>query len=87
MSCLSQLKQKILTPMDTKKSSALAVKIAESKGLNSDVVLGLKMAAMIHDIGKIQIPGESLSKPGKLSHQERELIKSHSQVAYSILQG
>ena len=65
--------------------SALAVKIAEEMGLGREVIVGLKMAAMIHDIGKIQIPGEILSKPGKLSPQERELIKTHSQAGYSIL--
>ena len=65
--------------------SALAVKIAEEMGLDSEVIVGLNMAAMIHDIGKIQIPGEILSKPGKLSPQERELIKTHSQAGYSIL--
>ena len=68
-----------------KRVSALVVKIAESMKLDKNVIVGLTMAAKIHDIGKIQIPGEILSKPGKLSPQEWELIKTHSQAGYSIL--
>jgi len=45
----------------------------------------LNMAAMIHDLGKITIPGEILSKPGKLSMIEKELIKTHSQAGWNIL--
>jgi HD-GYP domain-containing protein (c-di-GMP phosphodiesterase class II) len=40
---------------------------------------------MIHDIGKIYIPAEILSRPGKLSYQEMELIKTHPQVGYDII--
>jgi len=43
------------------------------------------MAGLIHDIGKINVPAEILSKPGALSETEFALIKTHSQVGYEIL--
>jgi HD-GYP domain-containing protein (c-di-GMP phosphodiesterase class II) len=43
------------------------------------------MASFIHDIGKIYIPAEILSKPGKLSEAEFNLIKSHPQIGYDIV--
>jgi HD-GYP domain-containing protein (c-di-GMP phosphodiesterase class II) len=46
---------------------------------------GLRLATLIHDIGKIRVPGEILSKPGKLSHIDFGAIEIHPQVAYDIL--
>lgn len=43
------------------------------------------MAGIIHDIGKISVPSEILSRPGKLSKIEFDLIKMHPQVGYNIL--
>jgi HD-GYP domain-containing protein (c-di-GMP phosphodiesterase class II) len=43
------------------------------------------MAGLIHDMGKISVPGEILSKPGRLNDAELQLIKRHPQVAYEIL--
>jgi HD-GYP domain-containing protein (c-di-GMP phosphodiesterase class II) len=43
------------------------------------------MAGVIHDIGKISVPGEILSKPGKISENEFGIIKEHPQVGYNIL--
>jgi HD-GYP domain-containing protein (c-di-GMP phosphodiesterase class II) len=45
------------------------------------------MASIVHDIGKINIPAEILSKPGKLSELEFALIKTHPQVAADLLEG
>jgi HD-GYP domain-containing protein (c-di-GMP phosphodiesterase class II) len=45
----------------------------------------LRLAATIHDIGKVAVPAEVLSKPGRLSALEFELIKKHSQVGFDIL--
>ncbi len=47
----------------------------------------IKLAAIIHDIGKLTIPSEILSKPGRLKPHEFDLIKEHSQVGYDILKG
>jgi len=63
----------------------LARCIAQEMRLNAERIEGLRMGATIHDIGKIHLPAEILSKPGKLSNMEFELIKTHAQVGYDIL--
>ncbi len=63
----------------------LARCIAQEMGLDTDRVDGLRMGATIHDIGKIYLPAEILSKPTKLTDTEFALIKSHCQVGYDIL--
>ncbi len=65
----------------------LAQEIAKEIGLSNSVVEGVKMAAIIHDLGKISIPAEILSKPTKLTDIEFSLIKTHPQVGYEILKG
>ncbi len=59
--------------------------IAEVMGLAGDDVDGIRIAAALHDLGKIAVPAEILSKPGKLSGPEFALIKNHPCVAYDIL--
>ena len=63
----------------------LAVAIVGEMGINSDRVEGIRMAGVIHDLGKISVPSEILSKPGKINEYEFELIKNHAQVGYDIL--
>jgi PAS domain S-box-containing protein/putative nucleotidyltransferase with HDIG domain len=63
----------------------LARAIADEMRLPSDVIDGIRMAGVIHDLGKISIPAEILSKPGKLSDIEFNLIKVHPQAGYDIL--
>jgi len=63
----------------------LARAIASEMNLSSDQVDGIRMASTIHDIGKISIPSEILSKPTKLTELEFNLIKTHSQSGYNIL--
>lgn len=63
----------------------LACAIAEGMALSHDEIYGLRMASVIHDLGKITVPSEILSKPGQLSALEYELIKSHVQAGYDIL--
>ncbi len=53
----------------------IAVAIAEEMNLKEDQISGIRMAAMIHDIGKINIPAEILSKPGELTDIEFRMIK------------
>ncbi|MDP2760356.1 MAG: PAS domain S-box protein [Sideroxyarcus sp.] len=67
--------------------SRLAREIAQEMGLGSELVEGIRLGAQIHDIGKIQVPSEILSKPGKLSVNEFELIKEHCLNGYDILKG
>ena len=68
-----------------KRVSILARAIAEEMGLCMDVVEFIETAAIIHDIGKLSVPSEILSKPTKLTNLEFELIKTHSQSGYNIL--
>jgi len=63
----------------------LARAIATEMGLPPDTIEGLRMAGSIHDIGKLSIPAEILSKPTKLSEIEFSLIKEHSRQGYEML--
>jgi putative nucleotidyltransferase with HDIG domain len=63
----------------------LAEALAEELGLSEDQVRGAHIAAAIHDIGKIYVPAEILSKPRSLSEAEFNLIKSHAQIGFDIL--
>jgi PAS domain S-box-containing protein len=65
--------------------SNLARTIAQEMGLSKDQIDALRMAGVIHDIGKICIPAEILSKPTKLTDIELQLIHIHSQVGHDIL--
>jgi PAS domain S-box-containing protein len=63
----------------------IAIAIAKEMGLKDTEVQGLRLAAIVHDIGKIQVPAEILSKPGRLSDLEYSLIKVHAQAGYDII--
>jgi PAS domain S-box-containing protein/putative nucleotidyltransferase with HDIG domain len=63
----------------------LARSIATEMNLPHNRIEGIRMAGVIHDIGKISVPAEILSKPGKLTFKEFELIKDHPQTGYDIL--
>lgn len=67
------------------RTAKLAAAIATALGLTTDAIHGLYLAGLIHDVGKIGIPGEILSKPGKLSKAEFELVKTHAQAGYEIV--
>jgi PAS domain S-box-containing protein/putative nucleotidyltransferase with HDIG domain len=68
-----------------KRVANLARAIALRMGLPSEQVDGIRMAGLIHDIGKISVPAEILSKPGALTDLEFALIKTHPQVGHDIL--
>jgi len=63
----------------------LARAIATEMGLPQEQINGIHMAGTIHDLGKLSIPAEILSKPTKLSENEFSLIKEHSRGGYEIL--
>jgi len=65
----------------------LACAIAEELGMPAEQIEGLHMGAIVHDIGKISIPAQILSKPGKLLKEEFEIIITHPQQGYDILKG
>ncbi|MBI4843199.1 MAG: HD-GYP domain-containing protein [Nitrospirae bacterium] len=59
--------------------------IATEMGLPEKQIDGIRIGGSIHDIGKISIPAEILSKPSKLTDIEFALIKTHTQIGYDIL--
>jgi PAS domain S-box-containing protein len=63
----------------------IARTIAKEMNLPGDEVEGVFMASLIHDLGKISIPSEILSKPSRLSSLEFDLMKMHPQIGYDIL--
>jgi putative nucleotidyltransferase with HDIG domain len=63
----------------------LAVAIAGEMGLTPDEIQGMKIAAIVHDIGKIRVPVEILAKPGRLDDVEMALIRLHPEAGYQIL--
>jgi PAS domain S-box-containing protein len=63
----------------------LASAIAGEMGLSAETMHGIALAGSIHDLGKIRIPAEILSKPGRLNPIEYELVKCHPQTGYDII--
>jgi putative nucleotidyltransferase with HDIG domain/PAS domain S-box-containing protein len=68
-----------------KRVAELAVVIAAEMGRDEATIDGLRLAGLVHDVGKLTIPAEILNKPSLLSPIEFELIKGHSAAAYEIL--
>ena len=65
----------------------LAVAIGRSLGYSNDRLDGLRMAGYLHDVGKIAVPSDILTKPGRLTETELALIQTHAQIGYDILAG
>ena len=65
--------------------SLMAAKIAHELDMNPERIEGLRLGAMVHDIGKIYVPVDILTRPGALSDLEFSLIKTHPQVGNDII--
>jgi len=63
----------------------LSVRIAEEMGMSLEHIEEIRTAALVHDVGKMSVPAEILSKPGRLTQAEFTLIQGHSQSGYDIL--
>lgn len=63
----------------------LTTAIAAGMGLGPEFTLGLKLASLVHDIGKVYVPAGFLNRPGRLSFEEFAIIKLHPQVGSDIL--
>ena len=68
-----------------RRTSNLACAIAKKMCISDDIIEGIRIAALIHDFGKIAIPAEILSKPSRLLDIEFELIKRHPSIGFDIL--
>lgn len=65
----------------------ISVELGKLLGLDDSIVQTLDLAGKLHDIGKFIAPVEILSKPGRLTKTEFELVKGHAQASYDILKG
>ena len=71
----------------SKRVASCAIEIAKKMGLSDEDVYNMGYVGLLHDIGKIGIPDAVLNKPGKLTNEEYDLIKTHTTIGYEILEG
>ncbi len=74
------------TGLHVKRVSEYSKILAEGYGLKSSVVEEIRIASMLHDVGKLLIPSEILEKPGKLTSEEFEVIKKHTNYGETLLE-
>lgn len=73
------------TARHQKRVSKLACAIGREMGLKSSQVDVIGLAALLHDLGKVFIPADTLDKPGKLSEAEFSIVKDHAEADFQIL--
>lgn len=85
--CMGQVVEKRdpYTAGHQRRVTDLACAIAQEMGLSEGKRNAIRMASIIHDIGKISVPAEILSKPGRLNENEFSLLKTHPRIGYDIL--
>jgi len=71
--------------MKSGRAAELAAAIGAELGFDEARIEGLKLAALVHDIGKIQVPAEILMRPRNLSNEEFGLVQLHAENGYQIL--
>jgi len=71
--------------LHARRTSEYAVVLARHMGLNKDETEAAKSCAIVHDVGKIGIPDNILQKPDKLTPNEMEIIRKHSEIGYNLL--
>lgn len=73
------------TAFHQRKVSRLATLIAQKMGLSEDKIEAIRITSLVHDIGKINVPAEILSNPGRLTEIEFNLVKEHPKIGYDVL--
>jgi len=68
-----------------RRATNLARAIATEMGLSEEQIDGIRMAGVVHDLGKISVPAGILNKPGRLTKNEFAIIQTHPQVGYDVL--
>jgi PAS domain S-box-containing protein/putative nucleotidyltransferase with HDIG domain len=63
----------------------LASAVAREMGMTEEQIEGIRVSGFLHDVGKIVVPAEILSKPGRINEAELSLIRTHSSAGYEIL--
>jgi PAS domain S-box-containing protein/putative nucleotidyltransferase with HDIG domain len=84
MSAITEMRD-IYTAGHQQRVADLSSAIAAELNLSEQTIEAVKIAALLHDLGKISVPSEILTKPSKLSYHEFELVKSHAHLGYEIL--
>jgi putative nucleotidyltransferase with HDIG domain len=74
------------TATHSRSVAKIAAFLAEIKGFSADEVKNMKIAGLLHDLGKLAIPNEILEKPGKLNNGEVVIIRQHTYYTYRILE-
>ncbi|MBN1153117.1 MAG: PAS domain-containing protein [Dehalococcoidia bacterium] len=75
------------TASHQRRVTVVACAIARELGAGKDSVLALTVAGRMHDLGKLKVPTEILTRPGKLSALELQMMKEHPQATYDLLKG
>jgi len=73
------------TAQHQRQVAALACKIAKKMGLSEWDIGGIRIMGLLHDVGKITVPSEILSKSGRINESEFSIIRTHPQVGYEII--
>ncbi len=68
-----------------KRVALISAAIAKKLGLNNEQIEALYMAAMVHDLGKVAVPAEILTKPTRLTDLEMQMVQGHAESGYQIL--
>ena len=71
----------------SRRVSELCVRIGKAMGLDKQTVIELKIAGMLHDIGKVYVPSEIINKPEKLDQASLQIVRTHTLLGYEILKG
>ncbi len=77
--------ERVDTAGHEKRVAELARLVGEKMGLNENILMGLYIGGLLHDIGKISTPESLLSRPGKLIEEEWVLLRAHAKRGYEIL--
>jgi putative nucleotidyltransferase with HDIG domain len=68
-----------------KRVALISAAIAKKLGLDNEQIEALYMAAMVHDLGKVAVPAEILTKPSRLTDLEMKMVQGHAESGYQIL--
>lgn len=71
----------------SRRVSEFSVKLGQELGLDKELLIELKIAGMLHDIGKVYIPDEIITHPSKLDEDKWKIVRTHTTLGYQILQG
>lgn len=74
------------TATHSRSVSHISAFLAEARGYSAEEVKAMRIAGLLHDLGKLAIPNEILEKPGKLNEWELAIIKQHTYYTYRILE-